>query len=398
MIKKMRRNSFISLLLVLCLFLQSFAPLLAEECFNNGKANISSAKEQFNEVYEKIMELKPIELDGGSSAAVGVASVINDPIGAAANLFGADNDYVDYNAKIDEANTKIKEAQDLAKQMKSEFDSGKFDKASSVDANKLTNGAITAQYEANKQCQETLKETGQMLVNVSGILDTIITVMGFLGPIAEIVAELCAVPFPIAAGVAKGVAALCEWGAVALTPIKRYIKDTGEGLIDAANAGGWSDQALINMNEKQMKGAQESLVETVVTVGMKGTPFKEGVDSAISKIGASPAAKKLLGENAGTVIKSAWDPNTVKAAYLEEAFGGVVNKYLSGVDKSKIYSSAASFVSHADSTLFKAGTGQSLPPLGGKALLKKGLTEGGKALVNLNYETKEANNEAGLNP
>lgn len=401
-----QRRFLLSLLLILCMLFQPIVPVFARldegGGFNNGKADIGDAKTKFNEAYEKIMGLDPIEMDGGTTAAVAVGSFLNDPLGCIGNALGADTGYEDYVAKIKEANEKIAEAQQLATDMKTQFDGGNFDKSSKIDANQLANGAIAAQQKVNTECQQALKDTGDMLVKVGGILETITTVLGILGPICDILSVVAAVPpFTGVAAVAGVIGKVCDWGAIALGPMAAYMKSTGKGLIEASEAGTWSDKELFNetVHKKQLEETAPAVAGSVFSVVMKTNGAKNLVNKSIEKAGASSIAQKFLGENSTSVIKAAWDPNSLKASVLQDSFGRYIPDYVSAKDATKIFNSAASALSNSDAALFKAATGESQAPLGGKAILKKAIKDGTKGATTYytNTNDKSANDTPGLN-
>ncbi len=221
------KRSLISLILVLCMIIQPFVPVFAD---GNGKdsetsGNVSDAKAQFQEAYDQIMELEEIELGWGAKAAVGVAG-----------FFEGEN----YLEQVKNANEQIREARENAEQMKKDFDSGKMDEAEKADPKALAQGALTAQTETQAQLQETLNKCGETLVKIADVLDTIATIVAILTPIAEI-----CLAFPPATAAAGVVLSICDVLNTVLPPAAIALRGIGQGLIDTAQTGQFSDRVLV---------------------------------------------------------------------------------------------------------------------------------------------------------
>ena len=219
------RRSLISLLLVFCMLVQPFVPVFADGTGKDSSTEATDAKTQFQEAYDQIMELEEIELGFGAKACVW-----------GAGLF----DGVDYLAEVESANQQIRDAKDNAEQMKKDFDSGKMDEVEKADPKALAEGALTAQTETQAQLQETLNSCGETLVKIADVLDTIATIVAVLTPIAEI-----CLAFPPATAAAGVVLSICDVLNTILPPAAIALRGIGQGLIDTAQTGQFSDQVLV---------------------------------------------------------------------------------------------------------------------------------------------------------
>ena len=93
---KFKLRNIISLLLVLCMFIQPLTPLMARQVegttttsvsgssssgnssSGNSSANLEKAKKDFEEKYNAVMKLKPIELGAAAKGVIGIANVVDN--------------------------------------------------------------------------------------------------------------------------------------------------------------------------------------------------------------------------------------------------------------------------------------------------------------------------------
>ena len=129
------RRSLISLLLVFCMFVQTIIPVFADGTNSTENSeSISSAREKFNEAYEKIMAIEEVKLEDCAKTVIqgkdladnawywytSMPSEISDQMPA---------QFVDHTREIEEANQNIRDSQETMREMKAKLDSGSIDNA-----------------------------------------------------------------------------------------------------------------------------------------------------------------------------------------------------------------------------------------------------------------------------
>ena len=291
------RRSLISLLLVLCMIMQSFVPVWAQATSKNGesKESISDAREKFNKAYDEIMAIKEVEIDDT------VRLVINGKDGWdnlwSGALFDDSKEKVDHVAEIEEANRNIKEAQDSMTEMKAKFDSGKIDAAENANADEIVSGALTAQSEAQAALQGTLWEAGNDLKSLGEMIDTLCTII-------TIIEAICVLFMWALPAILGPILTACQFLDKFLPETAIVLKGVGQGLMDTAESGNCSDAVLVG----------NVLWDT-------GTEF------------AKDKAMDLLGDSIGKELGGAWDMNdTVMKDMMSDGFGDDVTKKLADDD------------------------------------------------------------------
>lgn len=304
-----RPKSIISLLLVLCLLLQPFAPVFAIAT-TQGSGDISSAIEQFNETYDKIMAMNPIDLGLLGTGAVGVVG------------FFKGEDYV---GEVEKANAEIEKAKAKAQEMKANFDKANVGSVKSMDVDKLA-GTLTSQVKASAENQKVLNDCGESLVKVGEVLDTLGTVLGILNPILEVVGSICSVPPMTPVGiVAEGILLVTRPLAVAVPIVGATIKGAGEGLIASAQQAAAADEALLTMGEK----SEPINVSKRVAKEMA----KDGGAATLTSFIGSEACGNLVSKGAGKFATTAAGQKLLSCSAVNKHLGNNADDFAKGIKK-----------------------------------------------------------------
>lgn len=395
-----RPNCFISVFLVLCLLLQPFIPVLATATSQSD--DVSSAIEQFNETYEKIKAMEPIDLGLLGTGAVGIVGFFKGE---------------DYTGEVKRANEQIEKAKEQAEEMKKQFDSAKVDDVQNMDVNKLS-GSLREQMQASANNQKILKNCGESLLKVSEVLNTIGTVLSILNPILEIVGSICSVPplTPVGA-VAEGILLVTRPLAVAVPIIGATIKGAGDGLIDAAEASAAADKALLTTGEssgpiKVSNYVGKEMVKDGATagacafIGSKacGKVVENGASKlATTKVGNS-IVTKFMGSNADDFAKGiknvwGWSSDSPASEMTREVLEDSLTKYLpdgmSAKNVDRFFKNATSIAGKVDSKLYKMATGESKQSISTKGIAKNIAGKGVDAFVDGVSSLGEGNNDVG---
>ncbi len=252
----MRRRKLIALLVALAVFFTPFAPEFAAWAQNSQSGNIEAARNQFQDVYNQIMALEPVNPDAVAGAILDATSWVENAV--------SDKPDVDYKAQIAEANSKIEEAKTKAQGIMDQLNSGGLDEASSASAVK-TGESIRDAANSAKIYQEAMCKAGNALVNVGSFISDLGAVIGVVGAVLGVIS----LAFPPSAVILAPAAAIMLKVATAMGIVGPLIKAAGEGLIEVGEKGITSDAGLLSTvgGKVAVEGAKQVLIQ-VATRGL----------------------------------------------------------------------------------------------------------------------------------
>lgn len=294
-----RRRSFLSILLVLCMLFQPFAPALFAA--SDSGAEASAALDEFNRVYDEVMALEEVELGPVTAACVGATSGvknfgtwISNGWDKLTNDGKNQKEYVDYIGQIEDANKDIRDAKQQMKEIKAQLDAGNVQGAIDADPAAIASGGIAAQTAAMDTLRTTLKTAGGALQKVGGLLDTLSTVTSVI----SVVLKGIALAFPPSAGVIAVVSPVLDAASTAMGIAGPLISAAGDSLIETSEAAQISDALLVG--NMVIDVATEGTKQVAVKVMSKGA---EGAMGQMANYIDPDNADDILGTMTAT-----WNP------------------------------------------------------------------------------------------
>lgn len=256
----MKRRSLICMLLVLCMLIQPFLPVLARQVegtdasggggSNYMSGDIDDSQAEFDKAYETVMSMEEIDLEGFASACVGAVS-FGENVGIFfGNVWdnitnGGNNqqEYVDYLADIEEANAQIREAKAQMQEMKEKMDAGDVDAAKNADPSAVAGETIEAQSQAMSTLRDSMTKAGNTLIDIGNLCDTVSTILGVLDLILKGVCliPVCAPAIPILEPISE----ICGIASTALGIAGPLMTAAGESLVESAEMGYTSDAQIL---------------------------------------------------------------------------------------------------------------------------------------------------------
>lgn len=318
------------ILLVLCMLLQPFIPVIARPVEgtdaaggggkNYNSSSVDEAQQEFQKTYDTVMSLKEIDLEGFASACVGGVSTgknigiwfenLGDKV-----FNGGQNqkEYVDYLGDIERANEQIRKAQAQMTEMKQKMDAGDVDKAKNADPSKVADGAIRAQAEAMNTLRSTMTTAGETLVNIGELCETVSTILGVLDLILKGICliPVCAPAIPILEPISE----ICGTASTALGIAGPMITAAGESLIESAEMGYTSDAQILG--NLALDVGEEGVKQAVCHYATKGCEKLMG--------GTANYLADSFGDNADDILGTAnafWDPKSTLTQGVGSALFG----------------------------------------------------------------------------
>ncbi len=318
------------ILLVLCMLLQPFMPVIARQVEgtdaaggggkNYNSSSVDEAQQEFQKTYDTVMQLEEIDLEGFASTCVGGVSTCEN-IGTWFhngwdNLFNDgqnQKEYVDYLGDIERANEQIRQAKAQMTEMKEKMDAGDVDKAKNADPSQVADGAIRAQAEAMNTLRGTMTTAGETLVNIGELCETVSTILGVLDLILKGICliPVCAPAIPILEPISE----ICGTASTVLGIAGPMITAAGESLIESAQMGYTSDaQILGNLAiDVGVEGGKQALCHFAT----KGCEKLMG--------GTANYLADSFGDNADDILGTAnafWDPKSTLTQGVGSAIFG----------------------------------------------------------------------------
>ncbi|HAE38997.1 MAG TPA: hypothetical protein DCG57_10220 [Candidatus Riflebacteria bacterium] len=269
----------ISWVLVFAVFWQPFLPEISVWASSDAASEIARAKASFQETYNKIMEVKPIELDWFASAAVDGGSALN-------NIGKDKKDQRDYNKEIEEANKQLVKIQGDARKTMQLLEAGDLDGAAATnpeqtfDSLQKTNGALGKYQEALTVAGAALTGASELMSNLALLLTGVTMICLALSPL-----------FPPLVGVAVALGHVTT----AVSIAAGVMAGAGLALTECAKNGITNDFQLASI---VITGGTLGGV-TGLIMGRLGGKF----GSTITK-----AASKIFGKTATSIFSTAWNP------------------------------------------------------------------------------------------
>lgn len=299
--KKRVQTRFFAWLLVLLCVLQPLVIEVAHAESNTALQTIKTQQDAFNEAYQEIMNIKPVEIDWLLSKTLCGADSANG------QAWGT------YEAKIKEANKSIADAKAQAQQAKSLLDLQAIQAQTLATENDGVKSDLVGTVKAKAQLQDGLRTAGEQIKNVGMMMSCISQILG----VAYIV--MAAIGAVTTFGIVTALVTPLSIASTVLGIVGGGLTAAGDSLVASSQAGANTDDAVL------------VAIGCGVATGV--------VEGAFSKYGVKIDAgvSSILGKGIGKLVG--------KEMNLAPTLSGNIFKYI--ISRSRAYDAVAARAANA---------------------------------------------------
>ncbi|NLI76470.1 MAG: hypothetical protein GX442_08515 [Candidatus Riflebacteria bacterium] len=262
------RRALVWILAFLCAVQPLVVEVVRAESTSAAQA-VADEKTRFDETYQQIMDLKPIEIDWLTAKTLCLGDSLSG------------QDWGTYEAKIKEANKAIDQAKQQASQAKTTLDLEAIHAKTLATEQDGVKSDLTGTTKAKALLQTGLRDVGNQLKSLGEAMNTVSLVMSAAYIALVVIGAVATV------GVLSALVTPLGTAATVLGIVGTSLSVAGQSLVNASQAGANTDNAVLT--------AIGCGVATGVVLGAF-TKYAPGLDKLAAK-GINPLAKWLTGKS-----------------------------------------------------------------------------------------------------